>query len=294
MAVAYLITAYRYPRQLGRLVRRLTREAPGSRVLVHVDGKVDLRPFVEACDGSPVEFLDRRRDVRWGSFSMVRATMDLAELSRRHEFTHAILLSEQCYPVRPLEELEDLLSTHADQDFIDLRHVASEWPVISPRFEKFYFREWSRRAPRTCWLAKKVLGMIRPIRQPPGGVSIHAGSTWWALSRASLDQVLDEHRTNRRLRRFFSLTLIPEEMYVHTILGNSPRGECTQPSITYARFDKQISISHPLVWTRTDTAELESSGCFFARKFDESLDAEVLDYFDQHPSASDGSRVWTV
>jgi hypothetical protein len=77
------------------------------------------------------------------------------------------------------------------------------------------------------------------------------------------------------------MTSVPEEMYVHTVLSNSPRRDAIRPTITYARFDSRVSTEHPRAWRIDDVAELEASGAYIARKFDASVDSAVLDYFDR-------------
>ena len=106
------------------------------------------------------------------------------------------------------------------------------------------------------------------------------GSTWWVLSRQSSEYALNIFRTNRRLRRFFYFTQIPEEMYVHTILGNSAFRAHQRPSITYARWDAQVQTRHPMI-LRTEDVDLLIDPCYFiARKFDATIDSEALDRLD--------------
>jgi len=281
MGIAYLITAYKYPEQLGRLVRRIEREAPGAPIFVHVDAKVEQSPFLVACRGTGAQFTTRRQVVRWGAFSMVRATLTLGEEALGSDATHVVLLSEQCYPIRPVAELEAHMGSSPGRDFVDARQVRTQWPAAAGRFERFYFPDCPPRLARLCMATRRALARIGPVRRVPDGYDVYAGSTWWALSREGLEYVLATHRGNRRLRWFFALTSVPEEMYVHTILSNSPRQDGIRPTITYARFDSRVSTEHPRAWRIDDVAELEKSGAYIARKFDASVDSAVLDYFDR-------------
>lgn len=287
MSVAYLITAYKSPHQLARLVRRIEFDVIDPTIVVHVDRKADIEPYRRACRGSSAHFLTtKRRTVNWGAFSMVRAMIGLIDEVIEGDVSHAVLLSEQCYPLVDLKCLELHLQRSLGLDFIDVRDVAKEWPEIAPRFESFSFPDWAPRFPRFCARMRWTLSSLRPTRHVPGGLQVYAGSVWWVLSRESLDLVSREYRSNRRLRRFFAATSIPEEMYFHTILANSSRKAFLRPTVTYARFDPKISANHPLVWTLDHVRELEGSGCYLARKFDDSEYADVLDHFDRRSQGS--------
>src|SRR3972149_5628525 len=98
MRIAYIISAYKYPEQLGRLLRRL--ETPQSSFVVHVDKKTEDRVYkrmLHAAQGvSHVHFLERHA-CHWGGFGHVRATLkgiDHLFLSDA-QFDYAVLLTGQ-------------------------------------------------------------------------------------------------------------------------------------------------------------------------------------------------------
>jgi hypothetical protein len=286
MSIAYIITAYKYPRQLARLIHRIEMDVPRSPVWVHVDRKVDIRPFVEACGDSAATFVEPRISVTWGSFSMVRATLRLLEMGVNSGASHIVLLSEQCYPLRRLSQFEAFLSAHPDSDYIGVRQVSSEWTQVQRRYGMFHIPELQARFPRATIQVLRLLRRLRPRRTPPGGLEVFGGSAWWTLSAASARHVLESYRSDRRLRWFFRLTSVPEELYVHTVLANSHRSPHLKGPVTYARFDREYSKRHPLVWTVRDLDELEASSMYFARKFDETVDSAVMDHLDRQDGPS--------
>ena len=76
MTVGYVVSAYKLPGQLDRLVRRLRTES--SHFVVHVDRKTDDRVYDEMVartrDLGSVDFVDRHV-CHWGGFGHVRATL---------------------------------------------------------------------------------------------------------------------------------------------------------------------------------------------------------------------------
>lgn len=68
MRIAYLISAYKDPHHLKRLIRALSIGVENQvKFFIHVDAKVDIAPFKKYCDYSRnIEFLDKRYLVQWG------------------------------------------------------------------------------------------------------------------------------------------------------------------------------------------------------------------------------------
>jgi hypothetical protein len=134
---------------------------------------------------------------------------------------------------------------------------------------------------------KKELGLLfwsRVLprkRKIPDGFNIFGGITWWSINRDAANYVLDQHFNNKRYRNFFRYTLIPDEMYFHTILLNSPFAKnCVNNDlrdIEWAGGDG----THPIIFKTEHLNRLKQSTDLFARKFDINVDSNVLDLIDK-------------
>jgi hypothetical protein len=136
----------------------------------------------------------------------------------------------------------------------------------------------------------------RNYRRALGGLTPFASSQWWVLSRKAVDYILDFAASNPRLVRFYKHSLIPDEMFFHTILGNSPFRSRAARNLTYADWSKGLS-RNPAPLTREhlvqfampdfQLSDVEGTGpCYFARKFSSS-DAALLDRIDEIRSAAE-------
>ena len=72
MAVAFVVSAYRSPRLLARLVAALD----GRPCALHVDAKVDVAPFAAALAGRGTVALLPRHVCHWGLFGHVAASLE--------------------------------------------------------------------------------------------------------------------------------------------------------------------------------------------------------------------------
>jgi core-2/I-Branching enzyme len=79
--------------------------------------------------------------------------------------------------------------------------------------------------------------------------------------------------------RFFRHVKMPDEIYVQTVLLNSPlRETIVADDIHY--IDWSRGGSHPKTLGTEDYAKIVASGKLFARKFDPVHDAQILDLLD--------------
>lgn len=276
--ITYLVLAHDLPRQFGRLVRALG--SRGSAVVTHVDAARDETPFRRALDDSSVthRFLDRRTNVRWGDFSMVRVTLDLLRLAvTAHPAEHYVLLSGADFPVRPEAELRQTLRPGVS--YINSWPMPDEARGKSMRRLEHHYVGFKRRGSRLGWLVNEQLLPRLPARRVAAGLEglrPYGGSAWWALPDTVVRDVLDFADQHPRVVRFFSRSANPDEMFFQTIVeACQPSGErAIKPALTYA--DWSEGGPSPKILGKGDLGRLLEREEFFARKFDERVDPGVL------------------
>lgn len=272
--IAYVILAHQLPEQLVRLVRRL--HTPDARFLIHVNRRSDdavleaVRAGLSDLDG--VCYLRRHR-LHWGGFGHVRATLEgLEELRRQSaDYDYVMLMTGQDYPIKPAAEIERRLGEAGGASFLHHDRVPGGVPDGMRRI--------------TDWHERRV-GVARgwhlslPLRRRmPDGLVPWGGSSYWWLSREAAEHVMrwvDEHP---RSYRFFRHVDVPDEVFFQTILMNSPlRDRVVNDELRLVDWTRQPM---PWVWRAADLETLRRSDKLMARKFDVSVDAEVLDLVDR-------------
>lgn len=281
---AFVVLAHKQPAQVRRLADRL---AP-SRVLVHLDAGLPAArraEFERALDGTPqVEWLPAHRS-GWASWGLVAAALEgLCGAVADQECTHAVLLSGQDYPLRQGRALREFFSEHRATTFM------ARWPLPS--------RLWGRRGGMDRLRPWQVPIRGRRVRLPvwprlPAGIEPYGGSMYWALTAAAARDVLSLIESRPELERFYRRTWIPDEMFVPTLVMNSPsRAGVANEGLTYIRWP-DAGGRHPAVLRRAELPALRVAAAgpsevggrarckLFARKFDVAVDAEILDALDR-------------
>lgn len=274
MRIAYIISAYRKPGHLVRLIRRLHTGA-GTAFFVHVDAKTDEttnRLMVEGVrDLGQVRFLPRHA-CHWGGFGHVAASLKGIEELLESGFgaDYAVLLSESDYPIKTNAFISEFLDARNGRSFFMHFPLPSEsWSGGGlGRIQDWHLR-WRR------------LHVRLPLRRSlPLDLTPWGGSAYWCLSRGAVETVHRFVHEHPEYVRFFRHVDIPDEMFFQTILLNSPLAdECDYVRLHYTEWGRTPA---PAVLTKGDYPHLAASDCLFARKFDPAVDEEVLDLIDEN------------
>jgi hypothetical protein len=294
MKIAYLITAYDNPAHFHRLLRAILTDR--STAFVHIDAKSDIAPFLEPRH-SNVHFSSERTPVYWGEFSMVEAVLRLIRtaLQAPEHFDYFVLLSGSDYPIRPIEELETFLATHSGAEFINIVAMPNEdagkplWRL--QRYKVLSGSSWSNieRKARQILDRLQVLRIERDHTPAFRGLKPFGGSTWWTMSRAACQYLLDFLAQERQLMSFYRNTWVPEEGLIHTVIGNSPFAARVRRNLVFT--DWRAGGNNPAALGQQHTQRFIDeypfvvedrfgrSEVFFARKFSDRT-AALVDQLD--------------
>ena len=288
MNLAYIVSAYRLPDQLVRLVSKL--DTGTSHFLVHVDKKTDDAVFRRMTEPlrhrSNVHFLERHRCF-YGGFGHVKATLKgIDEIVRqRLPFDYVILLTGQDYPIKSNRQIEEFFSRHEGRSFLEYFSLPSDGWVGGglDRIESWHVRlgETHLRLPGPA------RGRFR--RRLPSGLRPFGGSAYWCLSRECIEYIQTFLSRTPSFSRFFKHVDMPDEHFFHTIVLNSPlKDTVVNDDMRYLEWRHPDVAGGPSVLGRQDYEKIMTSKALFARKFDVTHDSEILDMIDAAIGA--GSR----
>ena len=145
-------------------------------------------------------------------------------------------------------------------------------------------------------LSQKVLirlGIVprkRDYRKYLGNLEPYGGSTWWALTRDSIEYIVNFVKNEKPIVSYFKNTSHPFEMFFQTILANSPFMKNVKRNLTYTDWKEggahpaMINKDHIDLFANNEIIDPRVSygpGEFlFARKFSDKI-AHVVDELDR-------------
>ena len=281
MKLAYLISAYKYPEQLIRLIDRLA--TGDAQFLVHIDKRTDSATFQRMVAGAEriasVRFL-KRHTCYWGGFGHVAATLEgiRALVSNEIEYEYAILLTGQDYPIKSNAHIQRYLRERHGQLFMEY------FPLPHPEWQHYGMD----RIEGWHWHVRGKYYRLMPSpsfpfrRKFPRGLRPFGGSSYWCLTRDSLDFVDRWTKDHPRYVEFFKRVEVPDELFFQTIILNSEfRDRVQNDNLRLVEWRDPESGS-PSILGAADFPMVAASPKLFARKFDMSVDSRVLELIDRH------------
>lgn len=298
-----MVLAHAGHAQLLRLLRTLRQGSPAAAIVLHYDAKGEP-PAQSSLHDLGVLMVAPRIRVRWGDASQVDAMLAALEFTTNHiDFEWLTFISGQDYPLRPVGLIEAELR---GSDY-DAYVRAGPAGVYANRYE---FRYWNLPRFRHAYLMPEVVrssvaGLRRRlnaaqrlfqiegrVRDAPARLGLRAasapfgrdfvcckGSQWMTLNRRAAQRVLQFHRERPEVLRYYRRTLVPDESYLQTVICNDPELRVKDDHRRFIVWDDH-RLAHPATLTMHHLPAMLASGKDFARKFDPSVDAEVLDALD--------------
>ncbi len=276
MKIAYLIIAHTDPKQCSNLISALDSEC--AHFFVHVDKKVELRPFLEniRTTKSHLVYVKERNEVYWGGYSVVRATIKLISnaVNSGIRFHKYVLMSGVDYPIKSCSYIQNKLFRD-DKDYIDFFTLPGLcWESQRgglDRIRFYHFNDYKLTNPRSKLLIGRMVGGISKKygeyfpRKIPRGWTIYGGHQFWALSHSSVQYILESIEKYPEIVRFFKWTYVPDESFFQTILLNSDRRDnLVNDHLRFVLWERE----DPAVFVDEDYDSIVQSKALFARKFD--------------------------
>ncbi|HVC69134.1 MAG TPA: beta-1,6-N-acetylglucosaminyltransferase [Acidimicrobiales bacterium] len=311
--VVYVIFSHRRPVQVERLVARILALSPSGQVVLHHDPRVEPMTWKEP-PGARVHMVEPR-PMDWGGFTMVAATARVLEhVEETFDYDWCAVISGQDYPARNLATWEQELARGGSDYLLSAQEVNFDprrrrRQLVEDEYYVRYAYRWRPlgRTPKAVVpIANRLANLVgagpvlltRPFkgrhrlgvaRSTPFGPDWRCfkGSQWMAMSRAAVRHILEVMDSRRDLARYYATTLVPDESFLQSILGNAGHLRRCDQRLTFTLWAGS-GAAHPNTLTSTEVPAALASGCAFARKLDIDVDPAALDALDTlDPAALD-------
>jgi hypothetical protein len=293
--IAYSVLVHKNPKQVSRLIKNIysTSDFFHINIFGNNSSEETWNNELEKFKGSNF-LVSFNYGKAWGTFQLVDAMLDSMQKFDCFEYDYLINLSGQCYPLKSVDSIKSFLHkkslayleqfkmpTDAPKgwgkrgglDRLEYSYYKNPFLIL---FEKVY-NTISR---SSKYDARGLIKIPRINRRIPHNLEPYGGSMWFCLTKKHVDFILEYLKDKPDLIAFFKHSLIPDELFFHTILMNSHlKGTVSNDNLRYIDWTKK-GVSLPATLTVEDEDKLLTSSKLFARKFDIELDEHILDLID--------------
>jgi hypothetical protein len=281
---AILITAYKDYGHLEKIIKFFDHEL--FEIFIHVDKKsvVSREELSRLKRYKAVKLVARRYRVNWGGVNHLRSILYLLQKAfKNRKINYFHLISGNDYPVKSKSEFIKFFQ-NSNKDYIECFEVPNpKWKGNGglDRLMYFNFYDFLNAKNKTelsmilnvvKW--QKKIGLQRSISEKIP--RFFGGSTWWSLSRTTIEYVLHYNKQNNYFFNRLKFTFCSEEFFFQTIIMNSKYAQNVQNNnLRYIDWNKNTG-SGPATLNIEDLKKIANSDAFFARKFDPQTSQDLL------------------
>ena len=273
---AYLIMAHNNFGILKKLLSLL--DDPRNDIYIHIDKKVksfDFDQAVNVCQHSSVQFTDKRIDVRWGEDSQVKTELLLYKTASKYNYKYYHLLSGVDLPLKTQNEIHDFFEND-NRQFIFYYDVIKK--IDYQRLSRYHFPKTMNTRIVTIFNVLQEKLSIDRIKKY--NMTLKRGYNWCSLTHDAVLYLLEHERFIKKICKF---SVCADECYKQFLFYNSSfknriyiDSNGNPNDMRAVDWSRRVGNS-PHIYTIDDLQMLLDSDKFFARKFDENTDSEIVD-----------------
>lgn len=267
---AYLIITHGNFKILEKLLTLL--DDSRNDIYIHLDKKVlnfDFDYYKKICTCSTVTFTKKRIDVKWGKSSQVKAELILYNLASKKKYNYYHLISGVDLPLKTQDEIHEFF---LDKKFEYLYYLSNPTVWDYQRISRYHFpKNWNK---YLLMVINKIQDYFKVDRISEYNMSYTRGYNWCSLTDDAVRYLLKNEKFINRICKFSSCA---DEVYKQYLLINSEfKDRIVCDDLREIDWERRVNDS-PHIYTIDDYYQLINSNKFFARKFDEKVDYQIVE-----------------
>lgn len=300
MKHAFLIIAHRNWNQLSRMLSIIDSEK--ADFFIHVNSKVKIESSTiekvkSSVKKSKVYFTDCV-PITWGDFGICKASLVLLKTAKTTgEYDYYHLLTESDLLLKNIDEFDDFFEKHLYDNGSNKNYKTNYISGSQPNkkfasrviYYNFFIPLWRSTHPVIRKMGTASSTLIRYLQKLFGvnrwkknEITLFHGLSWWSITDDFASYYLE--RGNWAEKQFGRNTFAADEYVPQTVFFNSPFKQSIvsdspayQTSLRLVDWKRGNGYGSPHIWTIGDKAEIEKTGNLIGRKFDESVDREIVE-----------------
>lgn len=279
---AYLIMSHGNFKILTILLKLLDYEH--NDIFIHIDKKIkhfDFEGLRKICKKSSVFFTPKRYNVKWGMFSQVKNELQLYKTAMKNgKYKYFHLISGVDLPLKSQKEIHDFFS-NSNKNYIFFTEKPSFYDYA--RLSRYHFP--NNLSPKIITFLNILQDKFKLDRFKKYNFTFQKGSNWCSLTYDAVLYLLNNKNLIYKMCKFSSCA---DECYKQIILLNSN----LRNTIFINQLGKPDDLREidwlngngksPHIYTLSNFEKLKNSNKLFARKFDESVDTNIVNLIETY------------
>ena len=280
---AYLVLAHKNWDQLRMLIHLL--DDSRNDIYIHLDKSKEpaekiKKKLIKSAGFSTVIFVDNVK-VRWGDYGIVQAELNLLRAAIPREYQYYHLLSGMDLPLKTQDEIHHFFEVNTGFEFVSFS--SPEWhEKFKERYEyylPFYIGNkekgsfWGYKMNKLLRILQQLIDINRVRNRSFGG-----GSQWFSITHDFARYVVGHENL---VRKWYKMTFIPDESFLHSLVIEAGLKDRLFRPERGSGFNSNMRLTDwsrgdPYTYRSEDFSSLKESKLLFARKFDETVDNEII------------------
>lgn len=284
---AYLIMAHNKFDMLCHLLELLDDER--NDIFVHIDLKAQNIPYdkmKQSVEKSGLTFVNRV-NVIWGDYAQIECEMELLKSAvANDEYQYLHLLSGLDLPIKSQDDIHSFFDLHNGEEFLDIeveendRHTRARCRYYW-LFQHFNGRHSTNSVFRLLEGLNVRIQRTLKLNRIPEQIEIKKGANWFSITGNLAKYIVG---LEKEIKKHFKHTLCADEVFIQTIVYNSDfRSRLFNPQDNEPVSRRLIDWKrgNPYVFRMEDMDMIKDSNCLFGRKFDNEVDADIINEIDK-------------
>ena len=283
---AYLIMAHKNIEQLKKLLKLL--DAPDNDIFLHIDKKAsylmeDIN-YQKICTKSSVVCVPSI-DVKWG-VTQIQAELELLTCATdRRGYAYYHLLSGMDLPLKSQTVIHNFFENNSGKNFVNFsgmkKNERAQYYWFPEMYDVIPHPKFRALAQKADMLQVGVQKRFRVNRLKKQKISdLYHGANWFSITDELARKLV---KYKEQFLREFQHSYCCDEVFIQSYIISNPRWlETLYKPISYNGFESiarciDWNRGSPYTWRKEDYSALIQSNYLFARKFDETVDSEIVE-----------------
>lgn len=263
-------------------------DSPYIDIFIHVDKKCSdfkYNFYKSLVKYSTIIYVKPRLSVYWASFSQVKVELLLLEAASKYsQYSYFHLISGQDLLMKPVSDLISYFDK-SDKLFIEFRKLSNsnKWDkkVYQRVSVKHILIDYVRDKHVVVQYLARFLNKVYAQLQETIGIDLvrknhiilRYGSQWFSLPYDSVKYILDK---KDEIYHNYCRSWLVDEIFIQSTIATSSLFVKRLADTNKRKIRWNKNSAHPYVWRISDFDKLITTSAFFARKFDERIDKNII------------------